>query len=326
MTTNITTATDLLSSHFYHTFVNLGSPSYNMRIRDSIKAYQQEHNLPDTMTVRELINHAYGTVLQNLDSIPRDNSKTYWDTYTTVLFNSMAQYIVQKHPNCEYYATACDPLHHTSLFTVLSVFQKDGLHAYVSVSRNLCRNTITENDFYSRIKTWYTHWATEHTHVTLVTPEDEAEELLEVMPERIGVLAATPGKGDGYRMVREPQRYDKLLARHDFYKKSRLDSMNVLEHFGFEMTLDTTMGEIWDVLDPQPLDDLISVYYQQEVLGAFFRDSNMERHTALADGTVPAGWGAHVIAPNPVFDMFENVQKSISEFTSYELKEGGLYF
>ena len=32
MTTNITTATNLLSSSFYHTFVNLGSPSYNIRI------------------------------------------------------------------------------------------------------------------------------------------------------------------------------------------------------------------------------------------------------------------------------------------------------
>lgn len=326
MTTNITTATNLLSSSFYHTFVNLGSPSYNIRIRDSIKEYQQEHNLPDTTTVRELINHAYGTVLQNLDSIPRDNSKTYWDTYTTVLFNSAAQYIVQNHPNCEYYATACDSLHHTSLFTVLSVFQKDGLHAYVSVSRNLCRNTITYQDFYSRIKTWCTEWATNHTHITLVTPEDEVEELLSAMPERIGVLAATPGKSDGYHMVREPQRYDKLLARHDFYKKARLDSMSVLEHFGFEMTLETTMGEIWDVLDPQPLDDLISVYYQQEIMGAFFRDREVERHTALADGIVPMGWGAHVIAPNPVFDMIENVQKPISEFTSYELKEGGLYF
>lgn len=326
MTTNITAATNLLSSSFYHTFVNLGSPSYNIRIRDSIKAYQQERNLPDTTTVRELINHAYDTVLQNLDSIPRDNSKTYWDTYTTVLFNSAAQYIVQKHPNCEYYATACDTLHRTGLFTVLSVFQKDGLHAYVSVSRNLCRNTITHHDFYSRLKTWYTHWATEHTHITLVTPEDEAEELLEVMPERIGVLAATPGHGDGYRMVREPQRYDKLLARHDFYKKARLDSMSVLSHFGFEMSLETTMGEIWGVLDPQPLDDLISVYYQQEVIGGFLRDSNVERHTALADGTVPAGWGAHVIAREPVFDMFENVQKPISEFTSYELKEGDLYY
>ena len=326
MKTNITTATDLLSSSFYHTFISLGTPAYKIHVRDSIKAYQQEHNLPDTTTVRELINHAYGTILQNLDTIPRDDNKTYWDTYTIVLFNSSAQYIVQKHPNCEYYATACGPLHHTSLFTVLSVLQQDGLHAYVSVSRNLCRNTIAYQDFYSRIKTWCTEWATNHTHITLVTPEDEAEELLDVIPDRIGVLAATPGKGDGYRMVREPQRYDKLLARHKFYKKARLDSMNVLEHFGFAMTLETTMGEIWGVLDPQPLDDLISVYYQQEVIGAFFRDRNVERHTALADGIVPVGWCAHVIAPNPVFDMIENVQKPISEFTSYELKEGGLYY
>ena len=326
MKTNITTATDLLSSSFYHTFMSLGTPAYKIHVRDSIKAYQQEHNLPDTTTVRELINHAYDTVLQHLDTVPQDDNKTYWDTYTTILFNSAAQYIVQSHPNCEYYATACDPLHHTTLFTVLSIFQKDGLHAYVSVSRNLCRNTITEQDFYSRIKTWCTEWATNHTHITLVTPEDEAEELLDAMPERIGVLTATPGKGDGYRMVREPQRYDKLLARHKFYKKAHLDSMNVLEHFGFAMTLETTMGEIWGVLDPQPLDDLISVYYQQEVIGAFFRDRNVERHTALADGIVPVGWCAHVIAPNPVFDMIENVQKPISEFTSYELKEGGLYY
>ena len=326
MTTNITTATHLLTSKFYHTFVSLGTPAYKIHVRDSIKAYQQEHNLPNTTTVRELINHAYDTVLQHLDTVPQDDNKTYWDTYTTVLFNSAAQYIVQSHPNCEYYATDCDPLHHTTLFTVLSIFQKDGLHAYVSVSRNLCRNTITYQDLYSRVKTWCTEWATNRTHITLVTPEDEAEELLEMIPERIGVLAATPGHGTGYRMVREPQRYDKLLARHDFYQKSRLDSMSVLEYFGFEMTLETTMGEIWGVLDPQPLDDLISVYYQQEVTGAFFRDKNVERHTALADGTVPTGWGAHVIAPNPVFDMIENVQKPISEFTSYELKEGGLYF
>jgi hypothetical protein len=325
MTTNITAATYLLSSHFYHTFVNLGSPSYNIRIRDSIKAYQQEHNLPDTTTIRELINHAYGTVLQDLDSIPRDNSKTYWDTYTTVLLNSAAQYIVQKHPNCEYYATNCDPLHHTSLFTVLSIFQKDGLHAYVSVSRSLCRNTITEQDFYSRIKTWCTQWAISHTHITLVTSENEAEELLEMMPERIGVLAATPGHGDGYRMVREPQRYDKLLAWHKFYDQANM-SGGFAENFGLRRTLKTTVGEVWDVLDPQPLDDLISVYYQQEIMGAFFRDREVERHTALADGIVPVGWGAHVIAPNMVFNMFKNIQKPISEYTSYELKEGGLYF
>lgn len=325
MTTNITTATHLLTSKFCHTFVSLGTPVYKIHVRDSIKAYQQEHNLPETLTVRELINHAYGTVLQNLDTIPRDDNKTYWDTYTTILFNSAAQYIAQKHPNCEYYATDCDPLHHASLFTVLSVLQQDGLHAYVSVSRNLCRNTITYQDFYSRIKTWCTEWATNHTHITLVTPEDEAEELLSAMPERIGVLAATPGKGDGYRMVREPQRYDKLLARHKFYDQANM-SGGFAENFGLRRTLKTTVGEVWDVLDPQPLDDLISVYYQQEVTGAFFRDKNVERHTALADGTVPTGWGAHVITPNPVFDMIENVQKPISEFTSYELKEGGLYF
>lgn len=325
MTTNITAATNLLSSHFYHTFMSLGTPAYKLHVRDSIKAYQQEHNLPDTMTVRELINHAYDTVLQNLDSIPRDNSKTYWDTYTTVLFNSAAQYIVQKHPNCEYYAPACDSLNHTGLFTVLSVFQKDGLHAYVSVSRNLCRNTITYQDFYSRIKTWCTEWTTNHTHITLVTLEDEVEELLEVMPERIGVLAATPGKGDGYLMVREPQRYDKLLDRHKFYNQANILG-GFAENFGLRRTLETTMGEIWDVLDPQPLDDLIAVYYQQEIMGAFFRDREVERHTALADGIVPVGWGAHVIAPNPVFNMFKNIQKPISEYTSYELKEGGLYF
>jgi len=325
MTTNITTATNLLSSHFYHTFVNLGSPSYNIRIRDSIKAYQQERNLPDTTTVRELINHAYGTVLQNLDTILRDDNKTYWDTYTTILFNSAAKYIVQKHPNCEYYATDCESLNHTGLFTVLSVFQKDGLHAYVSVSRNLCRNTITYQDFYSRIKTWCTEWATNHTHITLVTPEDEVEELLDQIPTRIGVLAATPGKGDGYRMVREPQQYDKLLARHKFYDQANM-SGGFAENFGLRRTLKTTVGEIWDVLDPQPLNNLISVYYQQEIMDAFFRDREVKRHTALADGIVPVGWGAHVIAPNPVFDMIENVQKPISEYTSYELKEGGLYF
>lgn len=194
------------------------------------------------------------------------------------------------------------------------------------MSRDLCRNTITHQDFYSRIKTWCAEWATAHTHITLVTPDDEAEDLLDAIPELIGVLAATPGHGDGYHLVREPQRYDKLLARHDLYKKGRLDSMSVLEYLGFKMTLETTMGEIWDVLDRQPLNDLITVYYQQEIVNAFFRDREVARHNALADGTVPLGWGAHVIAPNPVFDMFKNVQKPISDFTSYKLKEGDLYY
>ena len=326
MTTNTTAVTHLLGTKFHHAFVSLGTPAYKLHVRDSIKAYQQEHNLPDDTAVRELINHAYDTTLQNLDSISHDDPETYWDTYTTILLNSAAQYIVQEHPNCDYYVTACESLNHTSLFTVLSVFQEDGLHAYVSASRNLCRNPIVHQDYHSRIKTWCTQWATTYTHITLVTPEGETEELLAAVPDRVGVLAVTPGARDGYRMVREPQRYDHMLNRHLFYDKARMCYGGFGENFGLKHPLNTTVGEIWEVLDRQSLDNLITMYYCQEIIGPSLRGRDVKRHTALADGTIPAGWGVHALVPNPYFDTIENLQKPISEFTSYELKEGDLYY